>query len=425
VAEPAQRRTDEDGGKFYEHPTRLDSAGAPAQYDSVTSALSIYEKDGLKWWAAKLAARRAADNLPKLLVAQRIEDCGRAWARTEPYRCGQCVACVQRWVELFHVGESSRRRREGSVLHDVLEYRVLRDGWPDQDALEKIVSAQNGQEDGAGEVHYITLDVIEPYVAALRQWWDDFGLTTQVVQAAEMTVWNHSYRYAGTLDLVATIHPVNKQAAKLCARLCPHDPYRPATVLVDLKTREGEGKQLYDEHSLQLTAYRHAETCTPKFGTGEERPMLTTHGAMVLQVRPDGYTFEPVLSELSELHAFLGLLTTYRWKQRRGPASIAVGSFPVPAGWVWDPGAKPAPWTDGADAAAPAEPPPPAKKTTRARKAPAKKAAEQPPASPPAPEPGAHPGGAPRMASATLDSLATSTRGAGVRRELRDEDIPF
>jgi hypothetical protein len=29
------------------------------------------------------------------------------------------------------------------------------------------------------------------------------------------------------------------------------------------------------------------------------------------------------------------------------------------------------------------------------------------------------------MASATLDSLATTTRGAGVRRELRDEDIPF
>lgn len=419
MAEPAQRRTNDDGGKFYEHPTRVDANGDPQRYDSVTSALTVYEKDGLKWWSAKIAARRAMENLPKLLAAQREEPCGRTWARSEPYRCDVCPECIQRWVELYHVGEANRRRREGSVLHDVLEYRITRGEWPDGDALVRLVALQNQAE---GEQR-IELDTMAPYIANLRRWWDDYGITTLACEAAEMTVWNHTHNYAGTLDAVITIYPETKLAARLCARLQPHDPYRPVTVIVDLKTREGEDKQLYAEHALQLAPYRHAETATLKV-SGEEVRMPATSGGVVLQVRPDGYHFEPVLTRMTELQAFLNVLAAYRWKQRNGPASIAVATFPVPKGWAWDadkaaamavePAAVPAEGAAPVAGATTDAAPAPAKKATRApRKAAAKKATAP-----------VEPAG--RVASATLDSIATTGgRSPSRGNTLRDEDIPF
>lgn len=410
MAEPAQRRTDESGGKYYQHPTRTDVTrdGEPARYDSVTTALDVLDKPGLKWWAPKIAARRAMENLPKLVGSQLVEPCERTWARSEPYRCDQCPDCVQRWVELYHVGEAARRRREGSALHDCLEWWVLRGEWPDLVAIAAIQNQDETQD-------RITAADLEPYLVMLKQWVEDYGIEPRSFLAAEMTVWHHVHRYAGTLDGILRLEPVTRKAAKLCARIRPalQGPNSPVDVVVDLKSREGEDKQFYESMALQLAAYRNAQTATLKI-SGQEAPMPHTHGGVILQVRPDGYTFEPVLTEINELSAFLSTLGLHRWMQKRGAASIAVKTFPVPDGWEYVEGSyvrgagTPAGDADhtatGAEPAAGATPvagPPPPTETPPAKKAAPRARKATKAAAPAAPADAT----APRVAGATLDSL--------------------
>lgn len=392
MAEPETRRTADDGSKFYE---REDPAtGAVTRYDSVTSVLGVKDKPGLKWWAAKLAARRAMDNLPKLVASARLDPCGRTYKRTGPERCNECVECTQRWVELFHVGESERRRREGSAFHDVVEWWTLHGEFPPY------------------------ADDVARYVEAFKRMVIDYGLTHQSWEACEMTVYEPDHGYAGTLDGIVHFRPVTEKAARLCARL-GHP--QGARVVIDAKTREGEDKALYDEHALQLTAYRWARIARIKI-SGVEVELPPTVGGVVFQPRPDGYTLEPVLTGPEEMEAFLNALKLYRWTQARGAASIAVGTFPVPDGWRFDPGAAAADTVAGAFPGAvvvdePAATPPRKTAVKRAAKAAAATTTSADRAT---------------ARSAVLDSLrhrdpqkVVDTGGRRPGAVLTDDDIPF
>jgi hypothetical protein len=373
VSEPAQRRTDEDGGKYYEHPSRTEDVAGPggqiivrpARYDSVTTALGIRNKPALVFWSANLAARRAMENLPQLLAAALIDDCGRAAARTEPYGCKQCEACIARWVALYHVGEKNRRAREGTCAHDVLERWIRTGEW-----LYIPVTTGDPEVD-----QYVpTQEVMAPYIKGLQDFVETFGLTPDDFLVSECTVWNHRLKYAGTLDFIVRIEPRTKESAKFCARinyaeyqrlhghahdalaaagfsaeeLLPSgditeaDLLRPVVILGDAKTTEGDDAKLYSEMTLQLTGYRNAETMTPKGGAPEmERPMAETDGAAILQIRFDpvtgkpGWTFRPVVSDGRTMRTFEAVLTDYRWESECGDKSTQVGSFPVPKGWKW------------------------------------------------------------------------------------------
>jgi len=336
MAEPAQRRTGDDGSKFYEHPSRTedvaDHGGAtlvrPARYVSVTSVLDVLDKDALKIWSANLSAKRAADNLPLLMAAALVPDCGRSRARSEPLPCEKCLPCVTEWVAKFHFGESARRAREGSAAHDVLERWILAGEW--------IYTPQlSGDPDVDKFVP--TQDDMKPYIAALKAWVADFGLRPDDFLVSECTVWNHRLQYAGTLDFIVTIHPRTVEAARFCARINamtgqPLDA--PVRILGDAKSREGEGAELYDEHPLQLVAYRFAETMTPKGGAPEmERPMLEVDAAAILQVRPDGYTFRPVRTTGKEMRAFEAAMVLSAWKAADAGEAVLVRAFPTPDGW--------------------------------------------------------------------------------------------
>jgi hypothetical protein len=469
VAEPAQRRTDSDGGKYYEHPSRTEDhpgdGGSvvvrPARYDSVTTALGIRDKDALKYWSANLAAKRAVENLPKLMASVLVPDCGRSAARTEPYGCGDCLPCVQRWVALFHVGETARRAREGTAAHDVLESWILTGDW----TYRPVMSG-----DPAVDQYVPTQDVMAPYIQALQAFVAEYGLTRDDFLVAECTVWNHRLRYAGTLDFIVRIEPRTKKAAELCVRVnasntrnvhlvpgasapTPAELLAPVVILGDCKSRENEKAALYSDNTLQLTAYRNAETMTPKRAAPEmERPMIETDAAAVLQVRPDGYTFRPVVSDGKAMRAFEAVLVDYRWESQHGDESILVRAFPLPDGWekpTWerattptgglcgcagcdDPtdgrclfgGARPLGLhtrevdRDGTPVTAPA-------KKAAPRKRAAKKAA--PPASPTAaPGPSATVGAglaAPARSSPTLDSMRQRFRGGD--GQITDDMIPF
>lgn len=337
MAEPVQRRTREDGSKFYEHPHRTEEIPQPGggtlvrprQYRSVTNVLSVCAKPALVYWAGNTSAARAMENLPKLIGAARRETCGRARARTEPLGCGECCDCVEYWVALAHHGEKERRAREGTCAHDILEWWILTGEW-----------AYKPREDH-GE-YAPTADEMAPYMAALQAFIRDYGLTREAFLVAECTIWSHTFGYAGTLDFIVDIRAVTKAAAELCARINAvngvEDLAAMVRVLGDCKSREGEGAQLYQEQPLQLGAYRYAETMTPKHAAAEmEAEMFATDAAAILQVRPDGYTFRPVVTDGRTMKAFRAVLDLHAWTDEHGDRSTQVQAFPKPAGWKWTP----------------------------------------------------------------------------------------
>jgi hypothetical protein len=404
VSEPAQRRSNDDGSKWYEHPSRTEDVREgggdmvtvrPARYVSVTTALGVVNKQALMFWSANLAARRAMENLPKLIGAARRDDCGRARARVEPLGCKECAACAEHWVASFHIGEKERRAREGSAAHDVLEAWILTGEWTYTPRADW------------GE-YAPTPDEMAPYLASLKAFITDYALTRESFLIAECTVWNHTWRYAGTLDAIVVIKPVTKAAAEFCAKINhsigqPLDA--PVTVLVDLKSREGEGAGIYVDQPLQLAAYRWAETMTPKFGAAEmEAEMIQTDGAAILQVRPDGYTFRPVVTDGATFKAFRDTLGLHGWHSTIGEFATQVKAFPKPDGWTWVPPKPVLAPSAKLNVTDPADKP---------KAAPRKRAAKKAPGAP----------AATAGTSATMASMVDRQQVAGA--EVRDDQIPF
>jgi hypothetical protein len=324
-----ERVTREDGSRFYPFPN-VDT-GEEEQFWSVTTALSVKNKDGLKWWAGKVSAARAMDSIPVMLASQRVEECGNTGSKTTT-PCGRCPACVQAMIANVHIGESSRRAIEGSAVHNALEQYITTGRR--LNAAEVANLDQRLLEQYPGRL----IEALPPYLERLWEWIDDYAIVPEDFLASEMTVYSTRHRYAGTLDAILRLVVRNMKSARMVARLLGRPVYTgdSVAVVLDCKSREGEKKQIYDDHPLQLTAYRHADLCMPSKVDRLLRRMIPTEGAVVFQPRPDGYTFEPVLSGPEELATFLHLLAAYQWTVERGPASIAVKTFPVPGGTSGD-----------------------------------------------------------------------------------------
>jgi hypothetical protein len=144
--------------------------------------------------------------------------------------------------------------------------------------------------------------------------------------AAEMPVYNQPLGYAGTLD---DIIELDGYAISYGTGPRGEDEViaSPGSVLVacgDTKT----GKALEGTWKEQLAAYRRAPECDPS-RMGQLRPMLKTHCAVVLHLRPDypdGYSLILVSSgdEEAAWQRFTAAAIVYRERQkvkdRPGPA---------------------------------------------------------------------------------------------------------
>lgn len=311
---PANAVTSEEGHRWYvfgegEHEER---------FVSVTTALGLVDKEGLRRWATSLSATAALDQLPKLIRATRTKDCGNTWKRCQhDFRvrcatcpCEQCMPCVRKWIANRHYYESSRRADEGSRVHDVEEHWVL-----------------NG-----GELRPHDEDVTE-YVKQFLQWVADYQLTPDDWEMAEATVISRQYGYAGTLDAIVVFHA---DRGELCAQLVARVLGIPVSqtadksvrLLVDTKTREKEEARLYPEHALQQSGYLNAEVV--RLRDGREMPLPRADGAAILQVRPDGYLFQPVVTDDRTFGAFLSVLAFAKWHFEHATASVSSRSFAVP-----------------------------------------------------------------------------------------------
>jgi hypothetical protein len=322
---PVDVVTAEDGKRYY----LIDGA----RFWSVSTATSVIASEGLPPWAAGLAAKTAFDELPTVVAASRIRQCGRTYARcghdfrephTDTCRCFECKACVIRWLTDRHRAESSRRADEGRRTHDVIEWWALHDG------------------------QWITYsDDIAPYVAAFRAFIADYGITPASFLITECVVIDRANECAGTTDGIVRFEAkATPAAAELVARVITAargEAGPPITaaeaaglelavdLVIDFKTQEKprEKEKFYPNQALQLAGYRWSPVMRIK-GTDIEQPMPDTHGAALIHLRPDGATVRLTRAGEDVHEAFLHALCLWRWLSENGTASVSSRSFPLP-----------------------------------------------------------------------------------------------
>ncbi len=227
-------------GRFY-----VDGRGEA--YWSVTTILKAVPKDALVYWSAKEAAICAVDNIPRIRAILGDDGDGREAAIN--------------WIKGACWRSSGKKMELGTIVHNVIEALVIDGPMP---AIPKDA---------------------EPYVDQFLDWYATFN---PQFQASEMTVFSRKEKYAGTLDMIATVPGLGR-------------------LLIDTKTGSG----VYPETALQLSAYRKAEFIL--LADGREEPMPATDGGAVLHLRPDGYELIPVRCDDEVFRHFLFWREGYRW----------------------------------------------------------------------------------------------------------------
>ena len=233
------------GSRFYVHPD------TDQKVPGVTSVLNMLPKPFLEFWASKLVAETAVDN-------------------------------VGSWIGLAVSGQ-----REAAI--DYLKKAPLRNtgkaadtGTAAHDLFERLAS---GERLGKREV---SPDLV-PFVNHFREWWE---IWQPEFLHLERTVWSASVGYAGTFDAIATVKPGGEA----------HN------IIIDWKTtRSG----VHPEVALQLTAYSRADYIIGE--GGEQVPLPQIDGAAVLHVRPEGWQFVPASISDELFNVFKALLVVTEW----------------------------------------------------------------------------------------------------------------
>ncbi len=265
---PANSETNpETGSRYYIHPVTGE------RFVSVTTILQVVAKESLTYWAAKVTAEHALDNIPRLVKAARRAPC----EMRGDDRCGICFDCVGLDLRRAPDRERDAAADRGTRIHHVAEQHVL-----------------------TGEVIGHDADIAAQVKQYLR-FREQFQPT---YEASELTVISRAHGFGGTLDAIARLG------------WCP-PKYRDlvgAPAVVDIKS----GKGCYREYALQLAAYRHAEAVLLPDGT--ELPMPPTHDiGFLLHIRPEDYWVRPVEIGERTFAAFLGVLDQWRWQQEDSP----------------------------------------------------------------------------------------------------------
>lgn len=238
-------------GRFY-----IDARGD--RYWSVTTLLKGVPKDALMYWSAKEAAIYAVDNLKKLQ------------AMTADDEDGSGREAAIRLVKDACWRSSGKKMELGSMIHEIVESLVLDRPMPP------------------------VADDAAPYVDQFLAFAQDWGPEWI---ASELTVYNRTQKYAGTLDLIA------KVAGE--------------TLLIDTKTGKcptnssGDCVGAYPDTALQLAMYRYAEFV--ELPDGSERELPDIDGAAVLHLAADHYSLVPMRCDEDVFNVALWAREIYRW----------------------------------------------------------------------------------------------------------------
>lgn len=280
-------------GRYYHHPATGEAL------ISVTNVLSVgCAKPALVPWAAKIAAEKAWELVPRMAAALLVKDCGAGARRDEA--CGRCRDCLVREVKGEVTVARDKAADLGSRIHHLAQHHVL----------GVIVAPEEGDDRAA------------PFVAQYVKFLADFDVDIERdIESVELTVAYPSFGYAGTLDLLVWL-----PLAFVGGKAVPTPDGKKHLWLVDLKTSTTRpATSVYGEYALQLAALRHAREAWLPDDT--VIPMVKgIVGSAVLNLRARTYELVPVPSETAEFAAFKGSLALAKWMHTTG-ADVTKGEY--------------------------------------------------------------------------------------------------
>jgi hypothetical protein len=256
---------------------------------SVTTILSGgVPKPGLVHWAGNTCTDSAIDNLPALVAASRFPE------QLEELR---------RWIRKAHTRKKDERAEVGSLVHSVIESRILGTTLPESIKVGETEWALDGPE-------------LAPFLANFLRFEEEWRPRWT---ASEMVVANPEHGYAGTLDY--TIGADGWIGDSLRGMGYVVDP--DGDVMGDTKTggdwdrltSSGHVHGVYPEAGLQMSAYRNAKVAWLRDGSRVEMPPTAQVG-VVLHIRPEGYRLYPVRCGEVEYSYFRYAQMVDEWSSR-------------------------------------------------------------------------------------------------------------
>lgn len=257
------------------------SIGGTPEVPSITTVIGQEHKD-LTGWAGHMASAELAG------------DARLANAVGSPAELKRLARQASSAAERFRDAAAAR----GDRVHHYAE----------QVALESL-----GLRHGVGEARAALAEHRESgFADRFDEWWQLYGVTPL---AAEVTVWNHTLGYAGTLDLVADIG----------GRTC----------IIDFKTkgltRDGRSKPLSDSVVMQLVAGMQAEEMLLDARSGEWKPWPYGTDPVLLAVAVSEAEVVPNQASPAVLKAHWHKFWALRqvWEHSRATESAGIALRPI------------------------------------------------------------------------------------------------
>lgn len=136
---------------------------------------------------------------------------------------------------------------------------------------------------------------VKPRMAAFEKFLADYEPD---YEGAEMSVYNRTQRYAGTLDAICAI--------------------RGRKLITDVKS----GKGVYPETALQLAAYRYAEFVGMADGSEKQMPDVDACAVLHLPEAGGSYELMDVRADRDVFRAFLFVREVFRWQEETSKSVI-------------------------------------------------------------------------------------------------------
>lgn len=237
------------GSRYYVNPDTAEKV------PGVTSVVGMLPRSFLVYWAARMTAEAAVDNLPAVVsIAERDRQ-----------------GAVD-YLKRAHSRYTKLRANVGSDAHDLFE-RMIRG-------------------EAVGRVH----PDLEPYRRHFAAFLDT--VRPELVRAEDVA-WSDAHHYAGSFDAILRV--------RLDEEGMPDEAGESVLLMADWKT----SARTYPDVALQMAAYAHADRLISPDGTSE--PMPAVDGAAVLHITPEAWEFLPVRVDAEVFSVFLSLRHVFDW----------------------------------------------------------------------------------------------------------------
>lgn len=245
-------------------------------------------KPALLFWAAITCTDAAIEALPQLVAASR-----------KPEQ----LAELRDWIKRAHTRKKDERAEVGSLVHKVVEARLLGTQLPASIKVGDTEWAIDGPE---------LAPFLENFLFFEKEWRPRWT-------ASEMVVANPADGYAGTLDYMigadGLIGDMLRGRGYVVAPECD--------LMGDTKTggdwgrltSQGHVHGVYPEAGLQMSAYRRAKIAWLRDGSRVPMP-ATAEVGVILHLRPEGYRLYPARCGDAEYKYFRHAQMVDEWSSR-------------------------------------------------------------------------------------------------------------